>query len=80
MRRLTSDCLDDGSLLAELPSIRWLRFERVTTDLAALLRDNVLDPRETVRLEQRERVNVAAARKQRKWHSNFGADEEARYR
>jgi len=80
LRSLTSDRLDDGSLLAELPSIRWLRLERLTADLAALLRDNGFDARETERLEQRERVNVAAARKQRQWHSYFGAEEEARYR
>ena len=63
---MTSDRLDDGCVLAEPPPVRWLRPERMTADLAALLHDNGFDARETVRLEQRERVNVTAARKQRK--------------
>jgi hypothetical protein len=57
-----------------------LRLDRLTADLAAFLRDNGFDDRETTFLKHRDRVNVAAARQQRQWRSYFGADEEARYR
>jgi hypothetical protein len=57
-----------------------LRLERLTADLAAFLRYNGFDDRETAFLKHRDRVIVAAARKKCQWRSYFGADEEARYR
>ena len=80
LRRMTDATVDDGSLMAELPEIRFLHTERLVDELIALLRDAGFGADETGFVRDLGMVNAAPSRKERGWRTYFTEELEARYR
>lgn len=72
--------IDDGSLLRELPPVRFLHTERLVPELRAFLHEHGFEPRATAFLEDWAPVNAAASRAGRPWSDYFDAEEERRFR
>jgi hypothetical protein len=78
--RLDDAAVDSGALRAELAPVRFLRFERLAEELAALLVELGFPPAEVRHLADAPPVNAAASRRGRPWTEYFTPELEAAHR
>ena len=80
LARLTDSAVDDGSLLRELPRVRFLHTERLRPELRALLHEFDFEPAQTAFLEDAPSLNAAVARAGRPWSEYFTPEAERVFR
>lgn len=77
---LTDEAIDDGSVAAGLPPVRFLRTEHLAADLRGFLHEVGYRPGETAFIQDRERENASPSRKGKRWQDYFTPETETRLR